>query len=214
MMDAQLTPEASEAITVAPVYAPLYRMTVEKYHDMIAADILTEDDPIELLEGYLVTKMPKNPRHRFTTQTLHIFLEKLLPSAYFGDAQEPITTLDSEPEPDVAIIRGMREDYLDRHPYPQDIALVIEVSDSTLRQDRITKQRIYAAGGIPIYWLINLTAQTLEVYTQPSGTGIDARYQQRTDYTRDDLIPLVLDGRQIATLKLGDVLPPAEGEQS
>jgi Uma2 family endonuclease len=210
MTDAQLTLESGESVTVAPFYAPLYRMTVEQYHEMIAAGILTENDPVELLEGYLVTKMPTNPRHRFTTQTLREYLAKLLPEGYFVDDQEPITTLDSEPEPDGAVVRGVRKDYLSRHPYPQDIPLIIEVLDSTVRQDRIVKQRIYAAGSIPTYWLINLTTETLEAYTEPTGTGIEAKYVQRTDYTRDQLVPLTLDGQMVTAFKLADVLPPSE----
>jgi len=214
MMDAQLTLQANEEVTTVPVYAPLYRITVEKYHDMIAAGILTEDDPIELLEGYLVTKMSKNRRHSYLTQAIRDLLPALVQPAFHVNDQEPITTLDSEPEPDLTIVRGSRAQYQERHPYPQDIALVIEVSDSTLRQDRITKQRIYAAGGIPIYWLINLTTQTLEVYTQPSGAGVDAHYQQRTDYTRDEAVSLTLDGKEIATFKLSDVLLPSEEQKN
>jgi Uma2 family endonuclease len=179
---------------------------------MIDAGILTEDDNLELLEGYLVIKMPKNRRHSFLTQTLRDLLPSLIPSGFHVNDQEPITTLDSEPEPDLSVVRGARIDYRNHHPYPEDIALVIEVSDSILRQDHITKQRIYAAGGIPIYWLINLTTQTLESYTQPSGACIDARFEQRTDYTRGDNIMPILDGKEIATFKLSDALPPSAGE--
>src|SRR5947209_7884549 len=94
----------------------LWQLSVGQYHQMIQTGILTDDDPVELLEGWLVTKMPKNPPHRLTTQLTREALAPLLPAGYYVDDQEPMTTDESEPEPDVMIVRGTRRNYRDRYP--------------------------------------------------------------------------------------------------
>jgi Uma2 family endonuclease len=185
----------------------LYRLTVEQYHQMVESGMLASGDPIELLEGWLTLKMTKKPAHRIVTQDLRDLLPPLMPKGYFVDDQEPVTTEDSEPEPDLLVIRGKRSDYANRHPLAKEVALVVEVSDVTLRTDRTIKQRIYAKARIPIYWLLNLNARTLEVYTQPIGEGMDAKYSVRVDYTAAQSVPLMLDGREIAQIQLADLLP-------
>ncbi len=161
-----ISPVATTSVGV-PADVAIWRLRVEQYHAMIQAGILAEDDPVELLEGWLVTKMPKNPRHRVVTQLTREALAQVLPPGWYVDAQEPITTADSEPEPDVVVVQGSRRAYLDRHPGPQDIALVIEVADSSLQHDRSSKKRLYAAAAITEYWIINLIANQVEVYTDP-----------------------------------------------
>ncbi len=185
----------------------IWRLRVEQYHAMIQADILTEDDPVELLEGWLVTKMPKNPRHRVVTQLTREALAQVLPSGWYVDAQEPITTADSEPEPDIVVVQGNRREYLDRHPGPQDVALVIEVADSSLQRDRSSKKRLYAAAAIAEYWIINLIDNQFEVYTDPSGSGAQADYRQSHSYTLSDTVPVVLEGRKVGHLSVQDLLP-------
>ena len=186
---------------------PIWRMSVDRYHEMIDAGILTEDDPVELLEGWLVEKMPKNPPHRRATRRLRLVLERILPSGWFVDIQEPITTLDSEPEPDAAVIRGDEDRYADRHPGPEDLALVVEVSAATLQRDRTLKLRIYARASVPVYWIVNLIDGRLEVYTDPTGPAEQPAYGQRRDYGRADDAPLVLDGREVGRVAVRDVLP-------
>lgn len=118
---------------------------------MIEAGILTDDDPVELLEGWLVFKLLKNPPHRATTRLVRAAIEQLLPEGWYVDSQEPITLADSEPKPDVVVVKGDTRQCLDRHPGPNDIALVIEIADKTLQRDRGTKKRAYARSRIPIY---------------------------------------------------------------
>ena len=113
------TPARMPATFKVPV-EPIWQLRIEQYHQMIRTGILTDDDPVELLEGWLVTKMPKNPSHRLTTQLTCEALSGLIPAGYYVDDQEPLTTDESEPEPDVMIVRGHRRDYRDRHPGPAD----------------------------------------------------------------------------------------------
>ncbi len=176
-----LAPPAGDPPAVTPP-DEVWRLSVAQYHAMIGAGILTEDDPVELLEGWLVKKMPKKPRHRVVTQLTREALAGLLPAGWHVDAQEPITTAASEPEPDVAVVAGDRLRYLDHHPGPQDVALVVEVADSSLRRDRSTKKRIYAAAGIPVYWVVNLLENQVEVCTAPAGLAQQPDYRRREDY--------------------------------
>ncbi|PDW01025.1 Uma2 family endonuclease [Candidatus Viridilinea mediisalina] len=186
---------------------PIWRLQVAQYHAMVQAGILTEDDPVELLEGWLVPKMPKNPPHRVCTQTTRELLAQMVPSGWYVDDQEPITTEDSEPEPDIVIVRGQRRDYLERHPKAQEVALVVEVADATLQRDRTSKKRIYARAGIPIYWLINLVDRHVEVYTKPMSHLTVADYAEQQIYLPHDQLVVVLHEQVLGMVPVSDMLP-------
>jgi Uma2 family endonuclease len=189
---------------------PVYRLSVEQYHAMIRHGILKDDDPVELLEGILVQQMGKNPPHTFATQVLRDQLPPMMPAGHwFVSDQEPVTvTDDSEPEPDVFVVRGSRRDYLaqDRHPAPDDMGLVIEVSDTTLATDRGTKRRVYASANVAEYWIVNLVDRRVEVYTDPSGPCDDPVYRQQRDHNPGDEVPVVLDGAEVGRIRVDDLL--------
>lgn len=185
----------------------IWRLSVEQYHEMIRAGILTDDDPVELLEGWLVVKMPKNPPHRLATQLTRAALERLLPAGWFVDAQEPITTETSEPEPDVMLVRGDPRQYGDRHPGAQDLALVVEVAETSLTRDRGMKKRLYARTKIPVYWIVNLVDGWIEVYTDPTGPAAEPDYRQHRDYGPADELPVVIEGKEVGRLAVRDLLP-------
>lgn len=185
----------------------VWRLSVRQYHEMSAAGILTEDDPVELLDGFLVPKMTKSPPHSPATGLTCAAIARLLPPGWFVDSQEPITTLDSEPEPDVRVVRGDRRDYLERHPGPADVALVVEVSDATLERDRTLKLRTYARAGIPVYWILDLRNRRLEVYTEPSGVHGNAGYRRRREVGAEASVVLEIDGVSVGEIALREVLP-------
>ena len=185
----------------------IWRLSVDQYHAMIHAGILTDDDPVELLEGWLVAKMPKNPPHRAVTRLIRQVLERLVPAEWYVDTQEPITTDDSEPEPDVVVVRGETRHYLDRHPGLNDVGLVIEVADTTLQRDRGFKKQLYARAGIPVYWIVNLSDNQCEVYTEPSGPEPQPDYRQRQDYGASDVMPVVLAGVEVGRMAVREFLP-------
>ncbi len=185
----------------------IWRLSVDQYHEMVRAGILTDDDPVELLQGWLVTKMPKNPAHRVTTRLTQEALERVVSASWYVDTQEPITTEDSEPEPDVVVVRGDTRQYLDRHPGPQDVALVVEVADTTLQRDRTLKKRIYAFAAIPVYWIVNLSENQFEVYTDPSGPAESPDYRERQDYGPSDEVPVIIGGREVGRLAVQELLP-------
>jgi Uma2 family endonuclease len=182
---------------------PIWHMSVDQYHAMIDNGILGPEDPVELLEGILVQKMSKNPPRSFTTDGTVEALRRIAPAGWYVRAQDPITLSKSEPEPDVAFVRGDRRDYSARHPGPGDIAIVVEVAEATLDRDKILKKRIYAAAGIPIYWLINLVKLRIEVYSEPKSGD----YQQYTVYGSDDSVPVTLDGGALSAIPVRSLLP-------
>jgi len=120
--------------------------------------------------------------------------------------QSAITTSDSEPEPDFAIVPGPAERYLPHHPLPADIATLIEVADSSLARDR-EKKRIYGHAGIAIYWIINLPDALVEVYSEPTGADAAPGYRQRQDYKANDAVPLVIQGKEGGRIAVRDLLP-------
>jgi Uma2 family endonuclease len=147
------------------------RFTIDDYHRLIELGFLTETDKIELIRGELVEMASQGTPHTFSITRLSRRLDRLL---VLGDralirCQVPIAviSLNSEPEPDVVIAKGDEADYLVHHPYPEDILLVTEISDSTLNYDRTTKLELYAEAGIYHYWIVNLIAYQLECYSQP-----------------------------------------------
>jgi Uma2 family endonuclease len=174
---------------------------------MIASGALTEDNPIELLQGWLVQKMPKKPKHSTITRILRKLLSELVLSGWYVDSQEPMTTADSEPEPDVMIVQGTEIDYLDRHPEPGDVALVIEVSDTTLNRDRTLKKQLYAAATVPIYWIVNLLDNQVEVYSQPFMGAAGPDYKQRQTYTSPESVPVWLKSEQIGEISVAHLFP-------
>jgi len=95
-----------------------------------------------------------------------------------------------EPEPDVAVLRGREEDFVEHHPGPKEIAALMEISDSSLNFDRTTKQRLYAAAEIPVYWIVNLVDKQIEVYSDPQPSL--GKYGSRTDYRGEETATLVL----------------------
>jgi len=192
---------------MGPLPDPIWRLSVDQYHQMIQAGILNEGDPVELLEGILVTKMVKNPPHTLATQLTREALERSLPPVWFVNLQDPVTTDTSEPEPDVSAVRRQRRQYAQRHPGPADVGMIVEIADSSLRQDHTTRKRIYARANIPIYWIVNLVDRQIEVYTEPTGPTEQPDYRQRRDYGPNDAVPVVIDGREVGQIPVSELLP-------
>lgn len=185
----------------------IHRLSVEQYRRMVDEGILGSGDRVELLEGWLVEKMTKKPPHRISTRRVRVALEAIVPTGWYVDTQEPIATLDSEPEPDVAVIRGRTEDYSDENPPAERVGLVVEVADVSLLRDRELKARIYGRAGIPSYWIVNLVERKVEVLRAPSGPSDAPGYAQRTEHTDGETIPLVVDGVEVGRVAVRDLLP-------
>jgi Uma2 family endonuclease len=183
--------------------AELYRMNVSEYERLVALGGL-DDSKIELLDGFLVRKMGKNPPHVWSVDATEIGIARLLPAGWLLRRESPIRIPEfDEPEPDIAVVRGARIEYKTRHPGPGDVGLLVEVSESSLDRDRGEKLQAYARARIPIYWIVNLIDRRVEVYTDPNETG----YRGHVDYARGSQVPVLLDGVALGTLAVDDLLP-------
>jgi len=187
--------------------ASFRRFTVSEYHTLIELGILGEDDDLELIDGHLVKKMSRNAPHDGTLGKVWKRLFRVLPPGWDTRPQMGLTLTGSEPEPDVVIARDDPNGYTTRHPVAADAGLVIEVADSSLRDDRTYKMSMYGHAGIAEYWIVNLVDFQIEVYTQPTGPTAAPGYAARTDFTPGQAIPLTLDGQLVANVPVADLLP-------
>ena len=174
---------------------------------MIRTGILEPDAPIELLEGWLVKKMIKNPAHRVATRKTRLALERVVGPDWSVDTQEAITTNDSEPEPDVSVVWGDTTKLIHRHPRPGEVGLLVEIADSSLDRDRGPKRRAYAAAGIPVYWIVNLIDRCVEVFSEPSGQAAPPTYDVKQVFKEGDSVPLLLRGHEVGRIDVDEMLP-------
>ena len=184
------------------------RFTADEFLRMAEVGILCEDDRLELIDGEMVDKMGKKAGHSYATKEALKALEGRLPAGWTSRKEEPVRIPEyDEPEPDVAIVRGTDADYEDRIPTAADVALVVEVSDTTLAQDRGKKLSAYAKGRIPVYWIVDLKRRLVEVRSQPYGKGKLAGYARCEIYQEGDQVPVVLDGQEVGRVAVSDLLP-------
>jgi len=174
--------------------------TVDEYHRMIQAEILTTDDMVELIEGQILQMSPQNPPHAATTQRTWKYLSRLLIDKADLRVQLPITLLPtSEPEPDIAVVRFDSRDYLDSHPTPDDIFLLLEVADNTLNKDCNQKARTYAKAKIADYWVLDVNRHQIYVFREPGNTN----YQQKAILGENDtLSPLAFPEIEVEVKQL------------
>lgn len=167
---------------------PLKRWTVEEYHRMIAAGIFAPGQRLELLDGQIIEMIPQEPPHASQTSSISNDFVLWFASKAWIRCQLPVTLSEnSEPEPDIAVVRIDPNRYRDRHPSPSDIFLIIEIADSTLSYDRNRKAKLYAKANIPEYWIVNLNQRQVIVLRQPE----DQQYQiEQILQPTDSIAPL------------------------
>ena len=170
----------------------------------MASGVFTGHERFHLINGFLVAKMTQNDLHATTDELCGQAIGQRIPAGWHVRAAKPIRipSQASKPEPDRCVARGNIRDYLHRSPEPADIALVVEVSDSSLSEDR-KQAAIYAGGGIPVYWIVNLVDRQVEVYSDPGPTG----YQSRKDYPAGESIPINIGGQEISPIAVNEILP-------
>jgi Uma2 family endonuclease len=148
--------------------ANIRRFTVEDYHWLTEKGFFAEDDRVELIRGQVVQMAAKGTAHETCGRRLLRELTKQIGDRATLQSQSPISLpMNSEPEPDFAIVKNREDDYLLSHPLPADVLLIIEISDSSLDYDRETKLPLYAEAGIYDYWIFNLHQNLLETYCEP-----------------------------------------------
>src|SRR5262245_19953782 len=151
----------------APSHPVPSRYTVERYFALVDEGVLEPDDRVELLEGVIVAMSPGNPPHDGVVSVVARVLGKAVGDRAAIRCQVTLVLgRHSAPEPDVAVVAGRERDYMTAHP--TTALLVVEVADSSLAQDRLTKAAMYAAAGIPEYWIVNLRDDCVEVLRAPA----------------------------------------------
>jgi Uma2 family endonuclease len=168
-----------------------YRFAVDAYDRMIENGFLTPKDRVELIRGEIVAKMVNGKKHSARVRRLTRLFSRVIGDLVMVDSQNPIVLLDREPEPDVALLKLRDNFYESRKPRPKDVLLAVEVSDSSIEDDRDVKGPLYAENGIVEYWIINLDEDCLDVYRSPRANGTYRKKQvlHRGDTVRIGALP-------------------------
>jgi hypothetical protein len=159
------------------------RFDVHDYYRMAKAGILHEDDRVELIEGEILEMAPIGSRHMGCVDRLNWLLsQQLIPAETIVHIQGPVRlSTDSEPQPDLAVLRYRDDFYTLRHPGADEVFLLVEVADSSLDYDTEVKVPLYARAGIPEVWVIDLNARAIEVYRKPSAEGYALQFRPGPD---------------------------------
>jgi Uma2 family endonuclease len=205
----------STAVSTRPVAPPvdpdwipssLHRVTLDQYEAMVESGILTARDRVHLVNGCLVEKMSEDVPHATADILCGEQLARLIPPGWHVRPVKPIRirglARGNKPQPDRSIARGTVRDYSRRTPEPADIALVIEVSDSSLDDDRVIAG-IYGQALIPAYWIVNLIDGQVEVYSKPGPDG----YATLEVLAPGHVLTIVLDGVKVGQIAVEDILP-------
>ncbi len=182
----------------------LFRLTVQQFDRMIADGTIAGGDEVVLIEGLLVTKMGRNRPHVQAGNKGFWTLARILGPGWHVRKEDPVVVSEwSKPEPDLAIVRGEVADYDRRDVTASDVALVVEIADSSLSADQADMVRLYASGGIPVYWIVNLVDRQLEIYSDPGPSGYSAAKVSGID----DHVTVIIDGIEIGQIAVSEMMP-------
>ena len=169
--------------------------TVEEYRRMGETGILSEDDRVELIEGEIVKMSPIGKRHAACVDALDELVRERLQRSVNVRAQNPVELDDySEPQPDITLLKRRDDFYSSGHPRPEDVLLVIEVSDTTLEYDSQIKVPLYARAAVPEVWIVNINEGRVEMFADPSGGA----YRTTVVFSRGEEV----QSRSLAALRL------------
>jgi Uma2 family endonuclease len=168
----------------------IHRFTVQDYYRMAETGVLRPTARVELLNGEIIDMSPIGPAHGGMVKRLSRLFNLQASGRWIVSTQDPVHLDDhSEPEPDLALLKPSTDDYSSRHPQPEDVFLLIEVSDTTLDYDREEKLPAYGRAGITEVWIVNLNEAAIEVYQEPHFTGYASKKTLRPG---DQLAPQAL----------------------
>lgn len=192
-------------VTMELAHEPRRKMTTDEVLAMVRAGILGEDDRVELIEGELLTMSPQEPVHASVVQRLSARFFRAYDEDHQVRVQLPlVASATSLPEPDLAVVRGDEDAFVERHPSGTDAVLVVEVTWTTARRDR-EKAHLYAAAGVPVYWRLDLEHRRLEVHKRPTPDGV---YRHVVALGEEDDIEAP---EASASWKVKDLLPRRSG---
>jgi len=174
---------------------PLRRLTVTEYEGLLREGILDLAKRHELIEGWVVEKMSRNPPHDYVLSCMQDALATALPKDWYLRNQMAITLDESLPEPDLAIVIWPKSHFQTRHPTPGDVALVVEVADKTLALDLGAKCRSYARNRILELWVADVANRTLHVFKNPSGPTDQPSFASHHKLGMDEHVHLDILGK-------------------
>ena len=149
-----------------------HRFNVNEYYRMAETGVLRPDARVELLDGKIIDMSPIGPFHGGVTNYLNQIFTTASKSRWLMSVQNPVRLDDhSEPQPDIMLLKPASDFYRKRHPQPEDVFLLVEISDSTLETDQEDKLPAYGRAGVAEVWIVNLNELTVEVYREPNFTG-------------------------------------------
>ena len=182
---------------------PTYRMSIEKYEQLVGSGVFTKHDKLQLVNGRLVAKVTKNPPHAVANDRCRNALSRSVPAGWSFRTENPVRLPPgSEPEPDQCVVRGELTDYVNHHPGADDVGLLVEIADASLDDDR-KMALTYSVSGIQVYWIVNLVERQIEVFTSPTPRGYDVKQV----YKAHEKVPIALDGIVVAYVAVADILP-------
>lgn len=170
--------------------------TIDEFQQIAAAGVFSEDDRFELLEGEIIQMSALGPQHAACVARLNRILQRMVQDRVIVRVQNPIRLGESsQPQPDIALVQPREDFYAGGHPEPEDVLLLVEVSESSLAYDRDVKLPLYARAGIPEVWLVALLPQVVEVYRAPNEDG----YGEKRTLRRSEFIaPIHLPDAELA----------------
>jgi Uma2 family endonuclease len=203
------TPPAGMPSLSTPPPRALYRLSIDKYEAMVQSGVFTNRDRLELIEGFLVAKMAQHPPHTVSSELCRVKLDRMLPPGWHLRIERPlrIPSRSSKPEPDLVVCRGEIRDFAARDPEPADIALVVEVADSSLDDDRNLMSRVYGGAGVDFYWIINLVERQVEAYSSPSGPSEPVGYRHCEVYLPGQEVAFFVAGNEVGRIPVDALLP-------
>ncbi len=204
-----MTTLTKEPIEVEPARL---KWTRERYYAAVDANVIGEDEKVELIGGEIVTegmadRMTQKAIHYWVLHRIEEILKAAFPTGFTIRTQAPLSLLeDSDPEPDVAVVAGGPDDY--REDHPKTAALIVEVSDASLRFDQTYKASLYASAGIADYWIVNVAQRVIEVHREPLADDdrpFGFRYASITQHgPTESISPLASPSSSIS---VGELLP-------
>ncbi len=169
----------------------LYRLTVEEYDRIIQSGVIGKDEKVELIDGLIVRKETRDRSYPLAAKQAMLALVRVVPPGWHVASEKSIVVSSrSKPEPDLVVVKGQPRDYLERDITATDVAVVVKIAQTRLEQDRTVMAQVYASSGIPVYWILNVAEEKIEVFRNPASE----QYQAREEYRFGQEVPLVVQG--------------------
>jgi Uma2 family endonuclease len=183
-----------------------YLFSTDEFYRLLESEFFPRESRVGLWEGRIYEKMSKTQAHAVAGNKVNIALTRALPAGWFVGGENPITVSPNKaPLPDLIVLRGEPDDYIDQRPGTADVGLVVELSFTSLKVDQGAKLTSYASAGIPAYWVVNLVDRVVQVYADP--VPVEGRFASVATVAPGGSFPFTLDGAQVCLIAASDLLP-------